>query len=105
MGDYATAEPVLRGALTIWVKALRTDLRDVPLALMNLRCLYGQVGDFARAEPPLRRALAIFEKTYGPECKLVDRLLVGQQWRYELKLDGHRALAITTAATPFANCR
>lgn len=32
------------------------------------------------------------------QCKLVDRLPVGDQWRYELKLDGYRALAIKTEA-------
>jgi ATP-dependent DNA ligase len=28
------------------------------------------------------------------QAKLVDRLPVGEQWRYELKLDGYRAIAI-----------
>jgi bifunctional non-homologous end joining protein LigD len=32
------------------------------------------------------------------QAKLVDQLPVGQQWRYELKLDGYRALAIKTTA-------
>jgi bifunctional non-homologous end joining protein LigD len=31
------------------------------------------------------------------QAKLVDRVPVGEQWRYELKLDGYRALAIKTA--------
>jgi bifunctional non-homologous end joining protein LigD len=30
------------------------------------------------------------------QAKLVDRLPVGEQWRYELKLDGYRAIAIKT---------
>jgi bifunctional non-homologous end joining protein LigD len=32
------------------------------------------------------------------QCKLVDRLPSGDQWRYELKLDGYRAEAIKTSA-------
>ena len=32
------------------------------------------------------------------QCKLVGRLPVGEQWAYELKLDGYRALAIKDAA-------
>jgi bifunctional non-homologous end joining protein LigD len=32
------------------------------------------------------------------QAKLVDRLPVGEQWRYELKLDGYRALAIKTGS-------
>ena len=32
------------------------------------------------------------------QAKLVDRLPTGDQWRYELKLDGYRALAIKTTA-------
>jgi bifunctional non-homologous end joining protein LigD len=32
------------------------------------------------------------------QAKPVDQLPVGEQWRYELKLDGYRALAIKTAA-------
>jgi bifunctional non-homologous end joining protein LigD len=32
------------------------------------------------------------------QCKLVTCLPVGSHWRYELKLDGYRALAIKTAA-------
>jgi bifunctional non-homologous end joining protein LigD len=31
------------------------------------------------------------------QAKLVDRVPVGGQWRYELKLDGYRALAVKTA--------
>lgn len=32
------------------------------------------------------------------QCKIVDRLPVGEEWRYELKLDGYRAEAVKTAA-------
>lgn len=32
------------------------------------------------------------------QCKLVDRLPAGDQWAYELKLDGYRALAIKNAS-------
>src|SRR5262249_3985945 len=32
------------------------------------------------------------------KCKLVDRLPAGEQWRYELKLDGYRALVIKSRA-------
>jgi ATP-dependent DNA ligase len=31
------------------------------------------------------------------QTKLVDRLPVGEQWRYELKLGGYRAIAIKVA--------
>ena len=32
------------------------------------------------------------------QAKLVDRLPVGEHWRYELKLDGYRAIAIKMAS-------
>ncbi len=32
-------------------------------------------------------------------CKLVDDLPLGEQWRYESKLDGYRALAIKTSTS------
>jgi bifunctional non-homologous end joining protein LigD len=32
------------------------------------------------------------------QAKLVDRLPAGDQWRYELKLDGYRAIAIKTGS-------
>jgi ATP-dependent DNA ligase len=33
------------------------------------------------------------------QAKLVDHLPVGEQWRYELKLDGYRAIAIKMASS------
>jgi ATP-dependent DNA ligase len=41
------------------------------------------------------RSLPAAQPAFVPtmQCKLVDRLAVGGQWRYELKLDGYRAEA------------
>jgi bifunctional non-homologous end joining protein LigD len=66
--------------------------------------------EVGRAQPPTRtNGLECFAVVAGlpdqspcfvppMQCKLVDCLPVGSQWRYELKLDGYRTLAIKTAA-------
>jgi tetratricopeptide (TPR) repeat protein len=65
-GRYAEAEPLLKGALAIFEKALGPDHPKVATGLSNLAALYQVQGRYAEAEPLLKRALAIFEKALGP---------------------------------------
>lgn len=104
-GQFAEAEPLLRRALDIDLKALGPDAGPVARDYNNLGSLLQEQGRYAEAEPLAKRALEIDEKVHGPEHPDVGRdcnnlaLMYLEQGRYrEAEPLFLRALAITEKA-------
>ena len=67
LGDFKTAEPLIRRALATNEATLGPDHPSTAGSLNNLALLYQSLGRYAEAEPLIRRALAINEATLGPD--------------------------------------
>ena len=65
--QYAEAEPLFLGALTIHEKAAGPEHLDTSRSLNNLAALYRAQGRYGEAEPLYRHALAIRKRLLGPD--------------------------------------
>jgi len=66
-GLHGEAKPLMRRALAIHQRSLRTDHPNLAAALNNLAHLFQATNRLAEAEPLMRRALAIDERSLGPD--------------------------------------
>ncbi|MEC4807077.1 MAG: CHAT domain-containing tetratricopeptide repeat protein [Jaaginema sp. PMC 1079.18] len=66
-GQYETALPLARQALTIREQILGSNHPDVATSLNNLAGLFYSMGNFSAAEPLYQRALGIYEQVLGSD--------------------------------------